>query len=1362
MKYRLYVLIFLCHLITGAFGQSPEMGTSTLSINPSASGNEHFSKAVINSSNKVFYLPFGQNNTVRGYDFNGVKILDVSNQFDHAIDIAASEQFLFVLDQKEKEVQVFDIKTGKLVRKIGNALAEKMKKPVSIGLLTSDTLLVLDESKNTIYFFDFLGKNSRSILLNGLVSSKSFETDGYENIYVKDDKLNAILKYKLDGRPTANNKLQLDGKQLNDKKGKIKSFELDPLGYLHLWNESSNELEIYSWKDQPIKILQTSSKENLGLSRADNLSLNPLNYELQVTYEDDKFKSFKITAPVSKPENLFGFDIDGEKLIVAFRKSDRSQANRYGLMTQDVEGNDSLAYISSEKPFIIDETRIYQNRSRRYKLVAMNPSSISEPTTGFDNFFGFANYLRKHDQPEEALISYQNALRYMGRPQKMVTFASTAILDIGKTLLSKNVDLIKGLNALKTAYNLNPRDLSIQKGLGQGFNSLFWRLAAQENYNAIVDEAGKVIDNTFLKPYLMMSIDSLASTLEKLGSITTLTNARLLRTKQVDWAPEQTSIWKSVFNTDMLLYQLKNKSGAPEYELSALVAEAERHIKRAIDLLQKSNRPFINEYIQYLQTLDLSKKSSELEVSARNLIENYSSKIDAVQTMSIREYLASSLAGQKKFDQALTEYNFLLSQRPNEIKYKMGLADVQYANHNPTEALSLYKQLLLSDKDNAAILTKIGITELELGNAAEASIQLEKASRIDPTIKSVFGPLAEAYEITGNLQKSVDHYRLAIQQFMNLNKNSSGIGFKESATKLKYYQDKLAKLYIRLGSFDLAGDIYQKLTLTYPQDATEWFGLGGANLSRGLVYDAVKAYQKALSISPTNSEYQSALQSTMILRTQVSKNEDPLAIAEVHIPDIFPSLYVNYGDAALLPIGDITLTNNTSLPIKYNQITLEIPGIMNEPTVQPGGIITSYSNNSTNLTAILSNKILEYTQGQKLQAKVTLTYTYDEKQRSTVKSIPITINGRNSINWSDKRHIASFIQVGPGIMADYALASNDLFKATTFVPLPDNLAKAMQIYAMLDEEKLVYTPDPDLSYSSASTNTNLLDFLQYPGETLFRKRGDCDDLVTLYCSLIENAGIPTAFIDVPGHIFMAFDLSISPSQIEESGYNQRDVIISEGKVWLPVETTLIGVAPFKDAWETAAKRYNLEINQGHNPELITMSESRKIYRPSVYNPAGAGKPTYEKTKVIKEFTDQAYQIYGKLNEGTLSTLKNQYLYEPYNVFAKNKYAVLLGQSGRLSEAKDILNEAFRLSPANSSLLNNLGNIALQDGNPQEAIKLYEKSYSFDSSDFKTVINLIKAYLKIDDKVNAKKWAEIANALDSRAADYYKKLIIQYK
>jgi Flp pilus assembly protein TadD len=175
-----------------------------------------------------------------------------------------------------------------------------------------------------------------------------------------------------------------------------------------------------------------------------------------------------------------------------------------------------------------------------------------------------------------------------------------------------------------------------------------------------------------------------------------------------------------------------------------------------------------------------------------------------------------------------------------------------------------------------------------------------------------------------------------------------------------------------------------------------------------------------------------------------------------------------------------------------------------------------------------------------------------------------------------------------------------------------------------------------------------------------------------------------------------------------------------------------------------------------------MNEARKVYRPSLYHPAGIVGKTYETDKVIKNYKDQSFKVYARINEGSLTALKNQYLYEPYNVYIKNKYAVVLAQSGRFSEAKDILIEALRFSPNNASILNNLGNIAMQEGNNKEAVQLYEKSHSFDDSDFQTTINLVKAYIKLEDKVSARKWLEIANSIDTRFSEYYNKIINQLK
>ncbi|MEP7268562.1 MAG: tetratricopeptide repeat protein [Saprospiraceae bacterium] len=1349
--------VFILLLSYTLLGANPVNTPIKLSVKSQSS--IHIYKGATNAANDFFYIPFDKRNIISGIDINGNKISEFRVDGE-AIDVVLDEKTVYVLDAKDKSILSFDLKSGRLLTSYSGKGADKLKKPIGLGLLSNGQQVVLDASKNKLFYFDSKGNLLQSITLNGIVDPVNFQIDGNDNLYVFDEKLDAIVKFSSDGKPLDNGRLYVDAIRLDDKKGKIDGFLLDPLGYLWVVNTSMKEVQTFSWNERPIMIYSASAKDGLQVDKLEAISLNPSNYELQVL-ADKKLKSFDINIPVETPPNLFGFDIDGEKLIVAFKK-DLPNASHFGLVTEDIQGNDSLAFLSNGKPFEIIEQNIKGDHARRYKLIAMNPSTKSQATSGFDNFFGQGNTLKKLNRPAEAFAAYQNALRYMGRPVKMVQYVSISMIDLGKDLIASNVDMIKGLNVLKTAYNLNPREPVIQKGLAQGFNSLFWRLAAQESYQAIIDESGKVVSQTFLKPYILQNIDSIATVLEKLNTISALTNARMLRASMVEWAPEQTSVWKGVYQLDMNLYNLKLKSDAPDYELQALTGEGERHILKAIDLLQKSNKPFIPEYLLYLQTLEFGKKYADLEKYSRAALESFSNRLDANQSLQIKEFQAIGLMGMEKYDESLKAYQYLLSQKPNENKWKLKLADVLYANNNSAEALSLYKQLLLNERENPDYLAKIGLTELAVGNSGEASIQLEKAIKLDPTNKSFLGPLGEAYEATGNNEKAIDNYKLAVNFFTQAMKNSGSMSYKQSAEKLYKYQEKLANLYVRVNQFDDAAEIYKKLTSIFPSNASYWYGLGQSVLSKGFVYDAVNAFEKAQSLSPANSEYQNALSSSIELRSKVSKNEDPLSIAELRLVDIYPSLYVNYGEVSLLPVGNITLTNNTQLPIRYSQISLEIPEIMKEATIQSGGVITAFSNNTINLAAIFSSNILNYKQGQKLQAKVTINYNYNGSPKTGSMTRPVNINGRNNINWADKRRIASFINIGPGPVADYASASSKLFENVTKVQLPDNLAKAMQLYSMLHLEKLNYIPDPDLSYSSVSSNTNLIDFIQYPGETMQRKGGDCDDLVSLYSSVMENAGISTAFIDVPGHIFLAFDLNIHPADIDLLGFSARDLIVSQGKVWVPVETTLLGTNSFSDAWQSAAKRYNLEINKGNYPDLVPMADARKAYRPSQYNPTNDIYSTYKPVDVIKDFQAESYKVFAKLNEGSLTTLKNQFLYEPYNVFIKNKYAVVLAQAGRTSEAKQILKDAMSFAPSNASILNNLGNIAVQEGNLQEAVNLYEKSYSFDNSDFQTAMNLVKVCINLNDKIASKKWLDITSSLDSRFTEYFNKLINQIK
>jgi hypothetical protein len=109
---------------------------------------------------------------------------------------------------------------------------------------------------------------------------------------------------------------------------------------------------------------------------------------------------------------------------------------------------------------------------------------------------------------------------------------------------------------------------------------------------------------------------------------------------------------------------------------------------------------------------------------------------------------------------------------------------------------------------------------------------------------------------------------------------------------------------------------------------------------------------------------------------------------------------------------------------------------------------------------------------------------------------------------------------------------------------------------------LNYSADPNTPYASASTNNAIIDFLQFPAEMLRSRAGDCDDFVALFAGLMESAGIHSAFIDTPGHVFAAFDLGVAPNQLEALGIAPQEVILKENKVWIPIESTLLGKSGF--------------------------------------------------------------------------------------------------------------------------------------------------------------------------------------------------------
>ena len=127
----------------------------------------------------------------------------------------------------------------------------------------------------------------------------------------------------------------------------------------------------------------------------------------------------------------------------------------------------------------------------------------------------------------------------------------------------------------------------------------------------------------------------------------------------------------------------------------------------------------------------------------------------------------------------------------------------------------------------------------------------------------------------------------------------------------------------------------------------------------------------------------------------------------------------------------------------------------------------------------------------------------------------------------------------------------------------------MAIHDALTLYGLTYSTDP---VATLNSDNKTVDYIQFPQQTLDYKGGKCSDFSVLYASMFEAIGVESAFITIPGHIFMAVALQMSPDDVRKTFQNSDDFIYQDGKVWLPIEITL-REGGFLKAWQLGAKEW---------------------------------------------------------------------------------------------------------------------------------------------------------------------------------------------
>ena len=467
---------------------------------------------------------------------------------------------------------------------------------------------------------------------------------------------------------------------------------------------------------------------------------------------------------------------------------------------------------------------------------------------------------------------------------------------------------------------------------------------------------------------------------------------------------------------------------------------------------------------------------------------------------------------------------------------------------------------------------------------------------------------------------------------------------------------------------------------------------------------------------------------------------------QIQILPVFPVFFKFYDNN---PLGKVMLYNRESSTIRDVRVSLFVKQYMDSP--KECAVIRELGKGEEReipLYALFTEKVLNITEATKSQVEVVVEYSFLGNERSKKQTETVRLYDRNALTWDDDRKAAAFVTSKDPAVLRFSKNVAGLIRESGYDTINSNFRMALGLFEVLSLYEINYVVDPKTPYAELSKDTTSLDFVQFPSQTLEYRAGDCDDLSILYCALLESIGIETAFITLPGHIYAAFSLDMSPDEARRAFLEPDDLIFRDGKAWVPVEITMIREG-FLKAWQRGARQWR-ENEPEQRAGFYPIHGAWEVYEPVgiVGGEAAASLPSSNQVVnryklVLNSFIEQ--EIRQRVSE-----LRRQIERSDGDPRLINKLGVLYARYGLFEEAEKEfkkITEKKEYVPA----LANMGNIYLLKSDYIKALDYYGRAYKRVPNNPAVLVGLAKANYEIENYGNVKQYYQKLESIDSDIA-----------
>jgi hypothetical protein len=362
---------------------------------------------------------------------------------------------------------------------------------------------------------------------------------------------------------------------------------------------------------------------------------------------------------------------------------------------------------------------------------------------------------------------------------------------------------------------------------------------------------------------------------------------------------------------------------------------------------------------------------------------------------------------------------------------------------------------------------------------------------------------------------------------------------------------------------------------------------------------------------------------------------------------------------------------------------------------------------------------LETTEKTKTQARIDVEYTFggQVQQQNLVSSIAIL--DRNATTWTDNRRAAAFVTAKDPAVLTFSKNVSSIVKGRIPGAVNPNLLTAIAYYQTLQLFGLTYSQDP---IPTITANGQVVDYIQFPRQTLQYKGGKCSDFSVLYSALLESVGIETAFITIPGHIFMAFSLGLAPDDARKVFSRPGELIFSSGKSWIPLEVTESG--GLLRAWQDGAREWR--DNLSHDQAILyPLHDAWQIYEPVRLPGAEAAVNLPPAEKIIAAYQQEAFRFIDQELFPRIAALESQIKEAKDPRKSINELGILYARYGHYDEAQQQFKKLLEKENYVPALLN-MGNVLFLGDQQDKALEYYNRAYAKDPTNPKVLLAVARA------------------------------------